>query len=87
MAEHELMAGGQRGEGGGGLPDVPPLDHRVRRLAPFEQGVPAEGHYDAHRRPVSPAAALVRLARERGDHERLDRVHPVPRLVEHNGGG
>ena len=49
MAEHELVIGGQRGEGRGGLPDVPPLDPGVRFLTPLEQGVPAEGDYNAHR--------------------------------------
>src|ERR1700753_3088807 len=43
VAEHELMIGGQRGEGGGGLPDMPPLDRGVRPLVPLEQGVSAEG--------------------------------------------
>jgi hypothetical protein len=43
------MIGGQRGEGQGGAADMPLLDHGVRPLPPFEQGVPAQGHYDAHR--------------------------------------
>ena len=85
VAEHELVTGGQRGEGRGGLPDVPPLDHGVRPLAPLEQGVAAEGHYDAHPAPLT--AAAVAASPDRGDHERLDRVHPVLRLVEHHGGG
>ena len=39
----------ERGEGHGGLPDMPPLDHGVRPFASLEQRVSAEGHYDAHR--------------------------------------
>ena len=76
VAQHELMIGGQRGQGRGGLPDVPPLDHGVRPFVPLEQGVSAEGHYDAHHSCPG--------RRERGDHEGLDRVHPVLRLVEYH---
>jgi hypothetical protein len=28
---------------------MPPLDHGVRPFVPLEQGVSAEGYYDAHR--------------------------------------
>jgi hypothetical protein len=48
VAQHELVIGGQRRQGHGGLPDMPPLDHGVRPLVPLEQGVSAQGHYDAH---------------------------------------
>ncbi len=47
VAEHELVIGGQQGEGGGGLPDMPPLDHGVRPFAPLEQRVPAKGDDDS----------------------------------------
>src|ERR1700722_18109576 len=61
VAEHQLMIGGQRGQGRGGLPDVPPLDHRVRPFAPLEQRVSAEGHYDAHRSSerAGPRVAII----------------------------
>ena len=54
-SQYELVIGGQRGQGRGGLPDMPPLDHGVRLFVPLEQGVSAEGHYDAHAWPGSVA--------------------------------
>jgi hypothetical protein len=48
VAEHELVIGGQRGEGHGGLPDMPLLDRGVRPLAPLEQGVTSQRHDDFH---------------------------------------
>jgi hypothetical protein len=85
VAEHELVIGGQWSEGRGGLPDMPSLNDGVRTFAPLEQGVSTEGHYDAHR---SSSRLLDELGscrtRDRCDHEGLDRVHPVLRLVEYH---
>ena len=71
VRDHELVLERHRREGLAGGPGVRALVLRGQRLPAPQQRVPAEGDDDAHRQLP-----------ERRDHDGLDRVQPVLRLVE-----